>query len=839
MIQFLQKAAFGARDYLKTSDLKEMTKRTPFSSYLNYLAHDPKTGTYLNQDGSLGMIWECHPVIYAGPKTVTALEGLFRASVPKGSVLQVILHADDLIDPVLERYRVSRTRENAIVEANTAGGVDFFSHGRKGLRASGNIPVRNFRLLVVVMMPTESQNLSEQASVLSEVRRQIQESLKAANLSPRPIGPGQLLEWLRLLINHYPPGYPKLNLDAYDTFKPLRKQIINADTMIREEGDHMYIGNHYFCCTTPKVIPKDVDPLQSNTLYGGIWGVISDSEQIKTPFICTFNIIFEKGLELQIHGKCNLLLNQHAVGSLSPSLRKRQDEYLAASDALEHGEKFVKIIPAIWVWDEDLDKARDSCARVRQLWENRGYVMQRDNMILKILFLSSLPFCMYTAGNNIENLDRDFIAPVSSVTPILPVQGDFAGGGEIPSLIFTGRKGQLVSLDFFAKGANNHNLFCCATTGSGKSFLINYIAFNYYACNALVRIIDIGGSYKKLADMLGARYLDFQAETNICLNPFTHIMEPDKELKSVVAVFAQMAYSNSDTAKCDDTELNLIRNGVRWAWQEKGQKADADTVYEFLLKFPDVPNANLEEMADNQKLVEAARKLAFNIREFTSQGFHGRFFTGPSTFDIHTDEFVVLELEHLKPQPDLYRVVTLLIINAVTQDLYLSDRSRQRLVIFDEAWQFMGKAAQLAPVVEEGYRRARKYHGSFTIVTQSVLDLESFGDVGMVIKGNSAFKMFLESVDFDLARKKGIIDYDNFTMELLKSLKSNPPNYSEIFFDTPFGVGVSRLIVNDYAYFIYTSKASEIAMIEQMVGEGATYHEAIEQMVELRKQGEV
>jgi len=142
-------------------------------------------------------------------------------------------------------------------------------------------------------------------------------------------------------------------------------------------------------------------------------------------------------------------------------------------------------------------------------------------------------------------------------------------------------------------------------------------------------------------------------------------------------------------------------------------------------------------------------------------------------------------------------------------------------------------------VINEGYRRARKYAGSFMVITQSILDLESFGEVGSVINGNSAFKLFLESSDFDQARKKGLIDYDDFTMRLLKSVKSNPPRYSEIFFDTPFGLGVARLVVNDYAYFIYTSKASEIALIEQMVASDKTYHQAIREMVRLRQRGEL
>ncbi len=845
--QLLQNALLGPGKYLKQSDLSKMTRHTPFSTYLNYLAYDPDLGAYLNQDGSLGLLWECTPIIYAGPKTITTLEGLFRAGLPKGSVLQLLFHADSHIEPILESYRNCRSRDKAIVNSNTEAVIDFLTKGKKGLKACGNIPVRHFRLFVAVKLPSNHPDFSgiddyaggRKTAPLLDIKRQVHETLKAALLSPRHMPPENLLEWSRRLFNSYPKNYPEQNFHGYDTSTPLRKQIINSGTVIREEPDHMHIGDNYFCCTTPKVIPGKIDPLQTNSLFGGIWGVISDADQIKTDFLYCFNIVFEAGLEMKLHAKCNLILNQQAIGSLSPTLRRKQDEYLSATDDLERGEKFVKVIPIFWVWSDDLEKAKDSCTRVRRLWENGGYVMQQDNIILKVLFLSSLPFGLYTTGKNIENLERDFVAPVPSVAPILPVQGDFAGSGGQPKLIFTGRKGQLVSLDFFDANATNQNVFCCATSGSGKSFQVNFIAFNYYACGALVRIIDIGGSYKKIANMLGARYLDFQPDIDICLNPFTSIEEPEEELKSVAAVFAQMAYSNSDSEKCDDTEMNLVRNAVRWAWQRKGQKADSDTVYEFLMKFPNAPESDMIEMADNTTLTEAARKLAFNIREFTSHGFHGKFFVGPSTFDIRRDEFVVLELENLKIQPDLYRVVTLLIINGVTQDLYLSDRSRQRLIIFDEAWQFLGKGAMIAPVINEGYRRARKYNGSFMVITQSLLDLESFGEVGKVINSNSAFKIYLESSDFDQAQQKGLVDYDNFTLKLLKSVKSNPPKYSELFFDTPFGVGVARLVVNDYAYFIYTSKASEIALIEQMVREGKSHHEAILEMVKMRQQGEL
>lgn len=851
MINFLQQVIFGKNTtYLKHSDLDKMTRRNVFSAFLNYLAYDPENEIYLNQDSSLGMIWECSPLTYAGTKTIISLEGLFRAGLPKDSIIQVILHADSHIEPILERYRNCQTRTEPIVSENTQKAIEFLRQGKKGLEACGNIPVRNFRIFVTVKIPKNSPGMPKEDELFGgadkkklisflDIKRQVNETLKAAHLYPRHLPPGDLLEWLRRFFNSYPEGYPEQNFNTYSPDIPLLKQIINADTVIKEQGDYLQIGDNYFCCTTPKSFPREVDSLQTNSLFGGIWGIISDADQVKTDFLYAVNIVFEKGLDTNIHAKCNLLLNQQAVGSLSTLLRRKQEEHLAATDALEHGIKFVKIIPIFWVWDNDLDKARESCTRVRRLWENNGYVMQQDSWIMKILFLSALPFCLYADGRNLENMERDFIAPVPSVTPLLPIQGDFAGSGGSPHLIFTGRKGQLIGLDFFAPGATNFNVFCCATSGSGKSFLVNFIAFNYYSSRAIIRIIDIGGSYRKIADMLGARYLDFSPDTKICLNPFTFVQESNanEELTAVTAVFAEMAHIVPDKDN-GNLAMILINSAVRWAWQEKKQGADADTVYEFLTRYPDVPNSNFDDLKKEklEKLTDTfILNLALMIREFTSLGPYGKFFTGPSTFDIRHDEFVVLELENLKVQPALYRVVTLLVINAVTQDLYLSDRSRHRLIIFDEAWQFFNDSEILASVIDEGYRRARKYSGSFMVIVQSIRDLQN--SVGKVIKGNSAFKIYLESPDFDQAKTEGLLDYDEFSMQLLKSVKSNPPNYSEIFFDTPNGLGVARLIVNHYAYFIYTSKATEIAMIEQQVKSGMTYHEAILKMVEFRQNG--
>ena len=198
----------------------------------------------------------------------------------------------------------------------------------------------------------------------------------------------------------------------------------------------------------------------------------------------------------------------------------------------------------------------------------------------------------------------------------------------------------------------------------------------------------------------------------------------------------------------------------------------------------------------------------------------------------------MLELEHLKNFPDLFKVITLSVLNAVTADLYLSDRTRPTLIILDEAWQFLQDSSAFEKVIEEGYRRARKYRGSFGVVTQDILDLEKFGGTGKVIYTNSAFKFFLEGVKGELAKARRIVDLDDFIIYMLKSVRYNAPKYSEIFVMTDnFGSGVIRLVVDPYSYYVYTSNPAEVSEIESLVKKGMSYDEAIREMVKKYRSG--
>ncbi|MBI3803495.1 MAG: TraC family protein [Nitrospirae bacterium] len=815
----------GKNGGLTTAELQSMTHRNKFSDYLPWLAYDEKTNLYYNSDETVGAIWECAPLAFAGSRTQTTLEALFRIDFPEGSILQFILYADDNIQPFLSAFRDHKKRESPIIQNTTRALCEFFSKGTTGMASLSGIPIRNFRLFMSVKMPKAERGLTPRK--LEEIQTTIKETLRGASLCPEAVGPDVLLDWMRRLFN----GTPSGNNDYYADGIPIRKQVILSETEIKKEQSTIRIADRSFRCATPKVFPKEVDLFQTNQLFGGCWGLVSDGDQMKTPFLYTLNIIFTN-MKGPLHKKCNMILFQKGVGSFARSLARKQDEFQWATDELEKGTRFLRILPVLWVWDRDEKSAAEAITRAKRIWEGQGYIMQEDRGILPVLFISSLPFGLYDRGGNINLLDRDFIAPLDSISSILPVQSDFAGGGN-PITVFAGRKGQFVGIDLFSKRASNHNCFVAGGSGGGKSVFVCHLCFTNFASGTIIRLIDIGGSYKRLTRMQKGRYLDFREDSQICINPFTHVIEIKEELSVIASIILQMIYSRTGSAPADsgETAMTLIKSAVKWAWDTEGTDAKIDTVYQYLRVFPKYMD---EDFKENQTFKQLAQILAFNLTEYTTGNTYGRWFNGRSTFDITQDEWVVLELEYLKPQKELFKVVTLQVINEVTRDLYLSDRARPRMAVFDEAWQFLESGSDsiaLKEVIKEGYRRARKYGGSFTIVTQSLLDSKMFGAVGDVIRGNSAFKFFLESPDFEKAKEEKLIDYDPFTMRLLKSVKSSRPKYSEIFMDTPFGVGVVRLALDSFSYYVYTSDGKEVAEIESMVSQGRSYEDAIHEMV--------
>jgi conjugal transfer ATP-binding protein TraC len=807
----------------RVEDIRKLSSRSPFSDYLPYRAFDEETNDYHNGDNTVGRIWECRPLPFMTGKAHTSLVSVLRQEYPDQTVFQFMLFPDSFVDPILNAYLSLKTRDDPVVLEAAQRYADHLSKGRDGVDKMRGIPTRNFRLFVSVKAPVPGLPLDKIA--------QIEEGLQAAGLGPQPLKPGALLAFLRRLFNRHVAPDPS----GYNTGRYINKQVLNADDPFEEIKGGLSFGGRFAACLTPKSTPELAEPLGMNCMIGGYAGPPDDSTQLKHPFLWTTTVFFRSKVE-DIKSKIGILMAQRMGGSYAKTLQRRNIEGDWVLDEMEK-EPYCNVITSMWVFGKDLEHLNEGVARARGLWEKQNFDMQREVQIQRMMMIAALPFGLYCGEKwaDVALMDRDFQMSVRAAGMLLPIQGDFAGGMK-PVMMLVGRKGQIITLDLFDKGASNYNFLCAAGSGSGKSFFTNSLVNNNYGTGSLIRLTDIGYSYKKQCAALGGRYIDVGDESQkLCVNPFQITAAENRDSEDVEGdviatayVILTMIYSNTGTANVDETQVTLVKDAVTFAFKRDGGLLGCDHVYEYLSTYPKYAGD-----VKLTKVIDLAHEMAFNMRDFCSNGLYGKLFNGPSTLRIASDEFVVFELEELQNNPELFRVMSLQVINAVTQDLYLNkDRSVRRFMLFDEAWKYLGAAPDgsrqgastslIGKVIEEGYRRARKYGGSTGIVTQSPLDLPSFGPAGRVINGNSAFKFFLESNTYLESIKQGILDYEGLAVDLVTSVKNARPNYSEVLFDTPFGRGVGRLCLDPYNYWVNTTDPAEVARYNVLIEKGLT-----------------
>jgi conjugal transfer ATP-binding protein TraC len=812
-------------------ELERMVDRKKFSRYLPYRAYDFEEKYYINSDDSIGIIWELQPLVYASKESHETIAAILK-SVPMGSVVQATLYSDQNIDHIIDGYlelRKDQTKENRIIAEKTAA---FFKDAAKsGFDQMARIPARTFRLLFSVKLFLED-GFDQETKYL---RDSIHELLNGCGMIPRYLEPHCLCQTLHSIFNDSA-DVPNHKTWRYNEQLPINKQIIMGGTRISSGFNKMTIGTEKIVnIQTIKEYPKEsMGELTLNQVIGGYLGPKDDQNQCNMPFMVSVNIIVED-LKNMFHGKTNMMMQQQKKGSSAGFKMDRQNELAWAARETDRGERFVRVIPTIVTFSKTEKEANDNTARIKRLWENQGFSVNRDRMIFAPLLLLSLPLGLYKTKNNIEFLERDRIMPAESAARMMPLQGDYAGAGK-PVTLLVGRKGQIIPIHIYDSLAENYNVIISATTGSGKTVLMNRLLTDQLSTGVIVRVFDIGRGYEKLSQNQKGNFICFSRDSKISVNPFSNIKNIDEEISVLSLVISQMVWSSS-SQKPQETQMTILKSAARQVWDDYGTDGDMDQVQKALKNFDAClkkQDFNLE--MNTHKIKAQANELAFNLSDFTGNGPYARWFRGRSTLNVESDRFVVFELEELIAMKELFNVVVMQVVNAVTQNLYLSNREKPRTIVFDEAWKWFKEGSFLGEVVENGYRLARKYYGSFVTVFQSMLDLRRFGKSGDVIDENSAYKFFLmRKKGYDKVVQEKFAELDPFMLNIANSLRLEKGRYSEVLVQTPINQGVARLVNDRFSHLVFTSDAREDAVIRKVSKElGISKIEAIEKLCSIQ-----
>lgn len=827
--------------------ISSIPRLTSILPYLGWLKDEElfalDTGGFSKDDDCyLSFAIEVTPQTGASDDMEKVLASLFM-SMPSNTGIQVTLYAsphvmpklvqqanllpiDEGNDPFMPGWSDKRNKNIYRVVARER--INFYSKGiPTSLFSHESYLLRDFRAVISVTLPLSPEKPGEVDEAL-RIRESVHATLRSAHLPGYNWKPDDLLNFAKDFFDHERVlGKPRIDKVEYDETKTLRQQLSNpeiasavADSFIKFRkagGEETALQ-----CFSVRQYPRYYRLAHMSSLIGDYFQM---ALSIPCPFLITMGaqIIDYESARTKASMKAARATQQAGskMASLQPELQDKKRDWDTMLQAFENGRNAIKMYHQI-VLISKADEASKCEHSIRAVWRARGFDLAKDIYLQHQALVASLP-CTLTPALQADLGAFGRISTKNSDNAVMtsPLLGEWKGT-KTPVMTLFGRRGQILGYDLFDNTGGNYNFAVAALSGSGKSVLVNEMTFRYRGTGAKVWIIDVGRSYRNLCELLDGEFIEFsdERENKICLNPFSMVNDINEDMEMLLPLIAQMA---SPREPLTNYTYSALSGAIKRVWDQHGRGARITHVYELLTS---------GKLDDHREHDSDLTRLALALEPYTRKGIYASYFEGDANIEFHKD-LVVLELEELKSKKDLQAVVLQLMMYKITQEMYL-DRSRKKLCIIDEAWDLMGNSSS-SGFIESGYRRARKYGGSFGTITQSVEDYYK-NEATKAAINNADWLFLLRQKPESISRlgTEGKLHIDEWMKRQLTSIRTEHHLYSEIFVNSPMGNGVGRLILDPFTMLLYSTQASDFEAIKTLTAQGLSIADAIRKILTQR-----
>ncbi|MCW7549259.1 type IV secretion system protein TraC [Photorhabdus sp. APURE] len=808
-----------------------------FSDVCPVRAYDEQYQLFLCDNKYIGFGFVCRPLSGTTGKEIQQFQTLLSSNFPVKTIVQFDLIASPNIVSKINYMDYLRMDCQDLVLRNAIyNRSKFLLHSTDYPMKGIGTRVRNCLLLITIKIPIKSEYevRNDELNLINEFRNTFDTTLNITGLCPIPLTREKYVEILTSVFNQGENA-------SWRDRSPVQ---IQEDLMISEQlvdPDRMFFVRNKYCgfgaptdanhrgekptnttfvsTLSARKLPKRFFPGQAQYFLGDM---MSGATGIKSSCIISMSLIFfdQQNSKTKFTQKRNWVVQQTdgPIVKWIPSLKQIREGYDLLSDKLDNGEPICKAKFTVTIFSNSKDGVFRATQEAASYLNPYQFKMIPDSYFVAPVFLSALPLFNEAAAE--KSMGRYRTLALSEALVLSPLYADWQGT-QRPALMLTSRSGQIQSLDLFDSDTN-YNACIAAESGSGKSFLTNYIITAYRSLGAKVWCIDVGDSYKNICETYSGDYLDFHPDKKPCLNFFELIEdyfgekadnEDGGEEDLIIGLLSVMA---APKAGLTDYEEARMKEHVATLVRTHGKQTTVDMVSESLLKDED----------------QDIRRLGHQLYPFTSRGQYGKYFVGKNNIDFR-NPFTVLELSRLERSEHLKQVVLLQLIYQIQQDMFLGDRSQMKIVIIDEAWALL--KGNIGAFIEKGYRRFRKYHGAAITITQSINDIYK-DSVGKSIADNSAFMLLLgqsESAVNEAEHHKRLA-LDESGYRFLRTVRSSKGVYSEIYVISKSGQGISRLIVDPFSMLLYSTAPQDVADIREKKAQGFKTEQAINQILHER-----
>jgi len=791
-------------------------KGVPLTKFLPYIAYDPQrkiyilSGSALNkkrENFSIGAIFEINTLpgelvdSNAEKHLSNILETIYTSgSFEEGTAVQFIIFSSKNFQERVRSWRTRKKPKSKLLHQFVDEKERFLLQGNyKKIR--GFITVRHF-----------TSDLSEHK--LDEFRVNLQ-AMKATL---------ETIEWGKTFLNPVfvdPENLIKLVSEvltqekqdiSYNTNLPIRDQI-------QYRYIHVYprfidVSGYITHVVSVKSLPTEPHVTNAVKMLGDLY---SESLQLNTPFMITFNttILDQFKMKAQVEKRHTIaqMQSNSFLGTIMPHTNLVADDLNIALQAAEMGKQFIRYSLHYSIFAKDEKEAKQETQKVLNILRLTGFTPFEEGTIGPSVFISSLPM------NYDPRIDRFMVRQKTimshNIASITPLFADWKGS-KTPVLIFNTRRNEILTLDLF-DSPGNYNTVVAAASGSGKSFLVNDIVCQYLSEGAIAFILDVGKSYQKLCEFIGGDFVEFDEKAEINLNPFIDARVENgtissEDLSFLLPLLCKMANVT------DTVQIGMLEEAIIEVFSKKLNDTTITDIYKFLKK---------------KKSTEDLSKMLFS---YTIKGRFGRFFHKgkPLTFK---NVLTVLELEALRSKKELQAIVLLFSIFHINKAIMSKKRGLRKLLVIDEAWDLLQDEFS-AKFIENAYRIYRKYGAAAISITQSIHDLY-VNNAGRAIVENADFFFLLrqkpEALQTLLQSGRLLLSEENFN--LLRTVKTIPGEYSEIFLYTPLGSGIARFSPDPFSYWLYTTRPADLQKIAEMEAEGKEKTEILKELAQKYPKG--
>jgi type IV secretion/conjugal transfer VirB4 family ATPase len=309
-------------------------------------------------------------------------------------------------------------------------------------------------------------------------------------------------------------------------------------------------------------------------------------------------------------------------------------------------------------------------------------------------------------------------------------------------------------------------------TGSGKSFLLNFLITNLQKYAPHTFIFDLGGSFESLTQLFGGGYVSVGVESKgFSINPFS--LPPSKENLDFLTLFVKVL---AGTAEFDPTAERELYQQI-----ENLYTVDASL-------------RTLSVLANT-----LPRALSDRLAKWTRGGQFGFLFDNPED-TLSFSAFQCFDFQRMNQYPEILEPLLFYILhraNAIIRDKTIS--SVFKAFFIDEAWVFL-RNPSIQKYVIEALKTWRKHNAAMVLSTQSLHELRR-SDLLDVILESCVTKIFLANPDMDQELYRRQFHLNETEMHLIASLIPK----RQFLLKTPEIAKVANLNVDRRSYWLYTN----------------------------------